>query len=115
MLVSYVRLSRREREIMDILYRLGEASAAQVQVSLPDPPSYTAVRTTLRILEQKGHVTHDRTGRQFYYTPVRPAKDVRLARLHQVIRTFFRSSTVETIAVLLENPLKPFSDFEVRR
>ena len=100
---------------MDILYRLGEASAAQVLVGLPDPPSYGAVRTTLRILEHKGHVTHDRVDRRFYYTPVQQANAVRLARLHHVIKTFFRSSTVETIEVLLENPFKPFSEFELRR
>src|SRR5438874_1769754 len=99
---------------MDILYRLGETSAARVQALLPNPPGYTAVRTLLRILEEKGQVRHERAGRQFFYMPIQPVKAVRLAQLHHVTRTFFHSSTSEAIAILLAHPLKPFSEFEVR-
>src|SRR6185312_3022051 len=108
-------LSRRERHIMDILFRLGEASAAQVQVLLPNPPKYSTVRTLLRILEAKGHAKHERAGRRFFYAPVGQSKTAGLAELYHLIRTFFRRSTTETIAVLLAHPLKPFTEFEIKR
>ena len=115
-LVKLVRsLSRRERQIMDILHRSGEASVTQVLVQLPEPPSYSAVRALLRILEEKGHVTHDTHERRFIYTPTSRRSTTGLAQLHHVVRTFYRASTTETIAVLLAHPLKPFTEFEIKR
>ena len=100
---------------MEALYRLGEASVAEVLVMLPEPPGYSAVRALMRILEQKGHVTHERHERRFIYTPAGRRTSIGLEQLHNVIRTFYRSSTTETITVLLARPLKPFTEFEIKR
>jgi predicted transcriptional regulator len=95
-------LSKRERQIMDVLYRQGRATAADVRAGMPDPPSYSAVRTLLRILEDKGHVRHEQDGVRYVYVPtVAPGKAQRSALKHMV-DTFFGGSTSRGIAALFE-------------
>ena len=97
----HAHFSRRERQIMDILFATGEASAAEVLRALPDPPSYSAVRALLGILEEKGHVSYRRQGRAYYYSPtVSQTKAARTALKH-VVRTFFDDSIEQTVATLL--------------
>lgn len=96
------QLGRRERQIVEVLYRLGKASVAEVLVELPDPPSYSAVRGMLTLLEDKGHVRHKREGMRYIYTPaVAPAK-ARQSALRQLVSTFFEGSPVAAAAALLE-------------
>lgn len=96
------QLGRRERQIVEILYRLGKASVAEVLAELPDPPSYSAVRGMLTLLEDKGHVRHKREGMRYIYTPaVAPAK-ARQSALRQLVSTFFEGSPMAAAAALLE-------------
>jgi len=96
------KLGRRERQSVEVLYRLGKASVAGVLAALPDPPSYSAVRGMLALLEDKGHVRHKREGMRYIYTPaVAPAK-ARQSALRQLVSTFFEGSPVEAAAALLE-------------
>ena len=87
-----VRLTRREREIMDILYRLGRATAAEVRAAMAEPPSYSAVRALLRLLEERGHITHTQSGLQYVYAPVVPKRSARKQALMHLVRTFFGGS-----------------------
>ncbi|MDF2773618.1 MAG: putative transcriptional regulator [Geminicoccaceae bacterium] len=95
-------LSRRERQIMDIAYRLGSATAADVLAALPDPPSYSAVRAMLRILEEKGHLTHRDDGPRYVYSPVVPRAAARQSALRSLVRTFFDGSATQAAAALLD-------------
>jgi BlaI family transcriptional regulator, penicillinase repressor len=96
------QLGRRERQIVEVLYRLGKASVAEVLAELPDPPSYSAVRGMLALLEDKGHVRHKREGMRYIYTPaVSPAK-ARQSALRQLVSTFFEGSPMAAAASLLE-------------
>lgn len=95
-------LSRRERQIMDIAYRLGSATAADVLAALPDPPSYSAVRAMLRILEEKGHLTHRHDGPRYVYSPVVPRTAARQSALRSLVRTFFDGSATQAAAALLD-------------
>ena len=96
------QLSRRERQIMDVIYRRGRATAADVLDDIPDPPSYSAVRAMLRLLEEKGHVRHKRDGMRYVYTPaVAPAK-ARQSALRRLVSTFFEGSPIAAAAALLE-------------
>ena len=95
-------LSRRERQIMDIAYRLGSATAAEVQAALPDPPSYSAVRAMLRILEEKGHLTHRHDGPRYVYSPVVPRTAARQSALRSLVKTFFDGSATQAAAALLD-------------
>src|SRR5215207_1353437 len=94
-------LSRRERQIMDVVYRRGAASAAEVLADLPDPPGYSAVRTLLRILEDKGHLRHRDEGGKYVYTPTRPREQAGRSALRRVLSTFFQNSTADAVAALL--------------
>ena len=95
-------LSKRERQIMDVLYGAGRATAADVRARMPEPPSYSAVRTLLRILEEKGHVRHEQDGIRYVYVPtVTPAKAQRSALKH-LIDTFFGGSAARGMAALVE-------------
>jgi len=108
-------LSRREREIMDALYRLGRASAAQVQAALADPPSTTAVRTLLTILEHKGHVRHASDGTRYLYEP-RVARALMAKRaVKSVLATFFDDSVEGVVAALLNQEDKRLSRDELER
>ena len=95
-------LSRRERQIMDFLYQAGRASAAEVLDALPDPPGYSAVRATLRILEQKGHVRHEEDGRAYVFIPVMKKDAARKRALTHLLKTFFDNSTEQAVAALVD-------------
>jgi BlaI family penicillinase repressor len=94
-------LSRRERQIMDILFRRGRATAADVMADLPDEPGYSTVRTQLRVLEQKGHVRHEQEGTRFIYAPVVPRRAARKSALRHLIETFYDGSPEKAVAALL--------------
>lgn len=99
---SMQNLSRRERQIMDIIYRRQEASAAEVLAEIADPPSYSAVRALLRILEDKGHLRHKRIKTRYVFTPTRPREHAGRSALVRVLKTFFDGSTEKAVAALLD-------------
>jgi predicted transcriptional regulator len=103
-------LSRREREIMDILMRLGQATASQVQAELPDPPSYSAVRTMLSRLEEKGHVAHQQDGPRYVYRATIDTVVARESALQRMVRTFFQGSPGKTAAALLDGSSAQLTD-----
>lgn len=94
-------LSRRERQIMDVLYRLGRATAADVQTALPGSPSDSTVRTQLRVLEGKGHVVHELQGNRFVYAPTVPRHSARRSALRHLMDTFYDGSRAKVVAALL--------------
>lgn len=94
-------LSRRERQIMDIVYRRGEATAAKVMDDLPDAPGYSAVRAMLRILEERGYLTHRKDGQRYVYRAVISREAAQSSALKRVVETFFGDSVPETVAALL--------------
>jgi BlaI family transcriptional regulator, penicillinase repressor len=96
-------LSRRERQIMDVLFRQESASASEVLDALPDPPSYSAVRAQLRILEEKGHVTHIEEGPRYIYTPTVAPEKARRSALRHMLNTFFDDSPAQAVAALLDD------------
>ncbi|GMU22496.1 MAG: BlaI family transcriptional regulator [Phycisphaerae bacterium] len=110
-----LHLSRRERQIMDIIYARGQASASEVVEDLPDPPTRTAVRTLLRILEDKGHLKHNKRGREFIYQPVRPRSRAAQSALRRVLRTFFAGSLEKALVVHLADPSAELSAEELKR
>jgi predicted transcriptional regulator len=95
-------LSRRERQIMDILYRAGKASASDVLNAMPDPPSYSAVRAMLRVLEEKGHVKHQEEGLKYVYAPVVARDKAKRSAVKHVMETFFNGSAEQIVAALLD-------------
>ena len=95
-------LSRRERQIMDILYAQGQATAADVTAALPDPPSYSAVRALLRILEEKGHVRHEQSGPRYVFVPTVSRDKARKSALRNVVKTFFDGSPAQAAAALID-------------
>jgi predicted transcriptional regulator len=108
-------LSRRERQIVDILYTQGRATAAEVQAALPDPPSYSAVRAMLRILEEKGHVRHDQDGPRYVYLPTVARDNAKRSALRHMLRTFFDGSAEQAISALLDDASAKLSDAELDR
>lgn len=109
---SEAALSRRERQIMDILFRLGSASAADVQEALDDPPSYSAVRASLRILEEKGHVRHVTRDRQYVYLPTSDQESAQRAALERIVNVFFGGSPGEAISALIDQTSAEMSEDE---
>ena len=99
---KHLHLSRRESQIMEIVYELGAATASEVRERLPDPPSYSAVRAMLRVLEEKGHVHHEQDGPRYLFKPIVPREQARLAALKRVVRTFFDGSAEGAVAALLD-------------
>jgi len=97
------QLTRRERQIMEILHARGQATAAEVHQALPDSPSYSAVRALLRILEDKGHVKHRREGLRYVHLPTEPRARASRSALRRVVRTFFGGSAPLAAAALLES------------
>src|SRR5450631_1157452 len=95
-------LSRRERQIMDILYRCGRASASEIHQELPDRPSYSAVRAKLRVLEEKGHVRHEEQALRYVYLPIVARDMARKSALRHMVSTFFAGSVEDTVAALLD-------------
>ena len=110
-----VTLSRRERQIMDILYRLGSATAAEVQENLAEAPSYSAVRALLRILEEKGHLKHAYDGPRYVYAPVVSRPAAQKSALKQMLKTFFDGSTSNAVAALLDMSASDLSESELNR
>ena len=108
-------LSRRERQIMDIIYRLDRATAAEVMERLPDPPSYSAVRAMLRILEDKGHLTHSQDGPRYVYAPTIAPEQASRSALRHVLHTFFDGSATQAMAALLDETASELSDGELER
>lgn len=96
------RLTRRERQIMDVLFRQGEATVADVMEALPDPPSYSAVRATMRILEEKGHIRHREDGPRYVYLPKVGQEQARQAALAHLLTTFFGGSAEQAVMALAE-------------
>ncbi len=95
-------LSARERQIMDVVWRRGTATVTEVLAEIPDPPSYSAVRAMLRILEEKGHLRHREEGRRYVYLPTAPRTRAQRSALRRVLRTFFQDSPREAVAALLD-------------
>jgi predicted transcriptional regulator len=108
-------LSRRERQIMDILYRRGRASASEIHEAMPDPPSYSAVRATLRILEEKGHVKHEEEGLHYVYLPTLAREKATRSALKHLLETFFDGSPERAVAALLDNSSTQLSPEELDR
>ncbi len=108
-------LSRRERQIMDILYREGRAAATDVMALLPDPPGYSAVRALLRVLENKGHARHVLEGTRYVYLPTVPADRARRSALRRVCDTFFEGSAEKAVAALLSISKDDLSGEELDR
>src|SRR5919106_6365893 len=96
-------LSRRERQILDILYAKSSATAAEVREALPDPPSYSAVRALLRILEEKGHARHETEGTRYVYLPSVPRENARTSALFRLVTTFFDGSAAQAAAALVDS------------
>lgn len=113
--VAAPALSRRERQIMDVLYRTGRATAAEVQAGMPDAPSYSAVRTMLRILEEKGHVRHEPDGPRYVYIPTVARDKVKRSALKHVVNTFFEGSAAQVMAALVELSPRDLDDAEIAR
>lgn len=111
----HLDLSRRERQIIDILYSQGRSTAAEVQVALPDPPSYSAVRAMLRILEEKGHVRHEQDGPRYVYVPTVARDNAKQSALRHVLTTFFDGSAEQAISALLGDKSAKLSDAELDR
>ncbi|PAP78165.1 BlaI/MecI/CopY family transcriptional regulator [Rubrivirga marina] len=108
-------LSRRERQVLDVLHRLGRASAADVREALPDPPSDSAVRTHLRILEEKGHVHHEQDGPRYVYLPVVESEEAGRSALRHLVRTFFDGTPERAVAALLDDASSELSDDDLDR
>jgi BlaI family transcriptional regulator, penicillinase repressor len=111
----HLDLSRRERQIVDILYSHGRATAAEVQSALPDPPSYSAVRAMLRILEEKGHVRHEQDGPRYVYLPTIARDNAKRSALRHMLQTFFEGSAEQAISALLDDSSTRLSDRELDR
>ena len=108
-------LSRRERQILDILYQRGRATAADVQVALPEPPSYSAVRALLRILEEKGHVRHEQDGPRYVYVPTLGRENAKRSALRHILQAFFDGSAEQAISALLDGSSAKLSQAELDR
>jgi predicted transcriptional regulator len=109
------KLSRRERQIMDFLYQHGRATAADVQANLPEPPSYSAVRAMLRVLEEKGHVHHQQDGPRYVYRPRVGRDRAKRSALRHLVRTFFDGSREQLVAALLDDGAAQLSEDELDR
>jgi BlaI family transcriptional regulator, penicillinase repressor len=112
---SLSALSRRERQIMDIIYSLGRATAGEIHRDLHDRPSYSTVRTLLRVLEEKGYLSHESDGPRYVYSPCIPAENAQRSAIEQLLRTFFNNSAVNAMAALLDMSSADLSESELKR
>jgi BlaI family transcriptional regulator, penicillinase repressor len=112
---SHHALTRRERQIMDILYRRGRATAAEVMGEMPGDPNYSTVRTQLRVLEEKGHVRHEEQGLRYVYAPAVPRHSARKSALKHLVETFFDGSPEQVVAALLGGDASRLSDEDLAR
>jgi predicted transcriptional regulator len=108
-------LSKRERQIMDALYRLGRATAAGIMAAVPGAPGYSTIRTQLRVLEGKGHVRHEEQGLRYVYMPTVPRRAARRSALKHLVDTFFDGSTAKAVAALLGGEASRVSDQDLDR
>lgn len=108
-------LSRREREIMDIIFRLGQATVAEVLEAMSEPPSYSAVRSTLGILEKKGHLNHRSDGKSYVYLPTADRRSARSSALDHLLKTFFNDSAADAVTALLRERGDNLSGEEIER
>jgi len=115
MTFSHLHLSRRERQIMDVLYQRGTASAAEVLESMPNPPSYSAVRALLRILEEKGHIRHEESEGKYVFSPTVSREKAKRSAIRHLVQTFFDGSREEAVAALLDTSSSKLSDSELER
>ncbi len=113
--MPHEKLSRRERQIMEIIYQKGQATAIEVQEALPDPPGYSAIRTHLTILEDKGHLRHEEQGKRYLYLPIQLRENAAKRALNQVMQTFFEGSVEGAVAALLSDDDTAVSDEELDR
>ncbi|WP_456425308.1 BlaI/MecI/CopY family transcriptional regulator [Rhodocaloribacter sp.] len=111
----HTQLSRRERQIMDIIYRLGRATAAEIMENLPDPPSYSAVRALLRILEEKGHLRHEQEGPRYVYRPTVSRERAKRSALKHMLSTFFEGSVTQAVAALIDISEDELSEDDLER
>lgn len=112
---THTSLTRRERQIMDVLYRRGRAAAAEVMGELPGEPNYSTVRTQLRVLEDKGHVRHDEEGGRYVYAPAIPRHAARKSALKHLVETFFDGSAEQVVAAVLGGEASRLSDEDLAR
>ena len=112
---SQVTLSRRERQIMNIIYQKGSATAAEVLENLPDPPSYSAVRALLKVLEVKGHLKHRQDGPRYLFSPRVSREKAKRSAVQQLLQTFFDGSAEQAVATLLDVSGSDLSDNELDR
>jgi len=108
-------LSRRERQIMDIIYQSGSATAAEVMENLPDPPSYSAVRALLKVLELKGHLKHRQDGPRYVYSPKLSREKAKRSALRHLIQTFFDGSAEQAVATLIDVSKSDLNDDDLDR
>jgi len=108
-------LSRRERQIMDIVFELERASVAQVLERIPNPPSYSTVRALLRVLEEKGHLTHRQEGPRYIYFPTLSREEARQNALRHIMKTFFDNSTEDVVSALLNISEDRLSEMDYKR
>jgi predicted transcriptional regulator len=111
----HAALTKRERQIMDRLYRLGRATASEVLEGLPGAPSYSTVRTQLRVLERKGHVRHEEEGLRYVYVPTVSRHAARKSALRHLVETFYEGSTAKVVAALLGGEARKVTDEELDR
>jgi BlaI family transcriptional regulator, penicillinase repressor len=109
------KLSRRERQIMDVLYRTEKATAAEIHEALPDPPSYSAVRAMLRVLEEKGHIRHEAQDLRYVFYPVVTRERARKHAVRHLLDTFFEGSPTQAVATLLDVESRNLSDADFDR
>ena len=112
---SHVHLGARERQIVDAVHQLGEASVAQVRAQLPDPPSYSAVRTMLRLLEDKGYLKHKSVGIKYVYRPAQSPEKTRRSALRHLLKTFFGGAPGDAVAAILDESADDISAEEYER
>src|SRR5438132_13089643 len=112
---SHLNLTRREREIMDILYRRGRATAGEVMADLSGDPNYSTVRTQLRVLEEKGHIRHEEEGLKYVYVPAVPRRAARKSALRHLVDTFFDGSAEQVVAAVLGGEAARLSDDDLKR
>jgi predicted transcriptional regulator len=110
---SHQNLTRRERQIMDVVYRRGQVTVSEVLAELPQAPTYSAVRAMLRKLEEKGHLAHDAQGARYVYEATVPREEARESALERLVRTFFEDSPSKTVAALLDLKAEELTEAEL--
>jgi BlaI family transcriptional regulator, penicillinase repressor len=114
-MMSLAGLSRRERQVMEILYQRGKASASEIKEAMPDAPTYSAVRALLRVLEEKGHLDHENEGLKYIYLPVVKRDQAKRSAVKHLVNTFFRDAPEQVVAALLDVSAKRLTGEELDR